>query len=123
MTPDSTAEAVNHSLTEGDEDFALRLVLQARDDLRSGTLEPSEIRAIWSHRSRRIAEDRFDTLLRAVVAHELAENAPAWALDAALDSDWVLPDPFRDETRIRAMTPDWLARSRIYIAERGLVTA
>jgi hypothetical protein len=39
MTPDD-AEAVNRALAEGDGDFALRMILQARDDLRADGIDP-----------------------------------------------------------------------------------
>ena len=58
-----------------------------------------------------------------IVAHEFGRHAPAWATGAHLDDAWIVHDPFRDADTIRALTPDWLARARIFIAERGLVTA
>ena len=123
MTPDDAAEAVNRALAEGDEDFALRMILQERDDLRAGGIEADELRRVWDRRARLIKDDRFDTLFRVIVAHELGEHVPAWAAAAHLDDDWIVPDPFRDAGTIRALTPDWLARAHIFIAERGLVTA
>ena len=48
----------------------MRLVLQARDDLRGGTTQPADLRRVWAHRARRITDERFDTLLRAIIAHE-----------------------------------------------------
>ena len=123
MTPDDAAEAVNRALAEGDDDFALRMILQARDDLRSGAVESDDIRRVWKHRARQIENERFDTLFRAIVAHEFGERVPGWAADARLDAEWIVPDPFRDADTIRAQTPAWLARAHIYIAERGLVTA
>ena len=123
MTPDDAAEAVNRALAEGDGDFALRMILQARDDLRAGGIEPDELRRVWERRARLIENVRFDILFRVIVAHEFGEHVPAWAADAHLDDDWIVPDPFRDADTIRALTPAWLARARIFIAERGLVTA
>ena len=122
MTPEDAADAVNRALGDGDEDFALRMILQARDDLRASAGDP-DIRRVWERRAGRIADGRFDTLLRAVVAHELGERAPEWASGARLEEEWILIDPFRDADTIRAQTPDWLGRARIYIAERGLATA
>jgi len=68
MTPDDAAEAVNRALAEGDVDFALRMILQARDDLRAGGIEADELRRVWDRRSRLIEDDRFDTLFRVIVA-------------------------------------------------------
>ena len=123
LTPDDVAEAVNRALAAGDADFALRMILQARDDLRAGGIEAGELRRVWDRRSRLIEDDRFDTLFRVIVAHEFGGHAPGWAKDAQLDNDWIVPDPFRGADTIRALTPDWLARARIFIAEPGLVTA
>lgn len=128
MTPESTARAVNDALADGDRTaMALRLVLQARDDLRDGTAavragHRADWLAAWQDRARPIRDHRYDTLLRAVVAHELGEDAPGWARGARLSRDWVLPDPFRDPGTVREQTPDWLAAARIFIAERGLST-
>ena len=123
LTPDDAAEAVNRSLAAGDEGFALRMVLQARDDLRAGDINADAVRRVWDRRATVIEDRRFDTLFRVIVAHELGKDAPAWAEGAQLDDDWIVSDPFRDAATIRALTPDWLARTRIFIAERGLVTA
>ena len=106
MTPDDAAEAVNRALVEGDGDFALRMILQARDDLRAGGIEPDELRRVWDRRARLIEDDRFDTLFRVIVAHEFGGHAPAWATGAHLDDDWIVSDPFRDADTIRARTPD-----------------
>jgi len=123
MTPDDAAEAVDRALADGDEDFALRMILRARDDLHASGPGSGEMRRVWERRAKRIEDERFDTLLRVIVAHEFGELAPAWAAGARLEHDWIVTDPFRDAATIRAQTPDWLARARIFIPERGLVTA
>src|SRR3569623_773425 len=106
MTPDSAADAVNRALSGGDEDFALRMILQARDDLRASTDDSASARAAWERRARHIEDDRFDTLFRAIIAHEFGERVPAWAADAQLADDWILDDPFRSADAIRAQTPE-----------------
>lgn len=126
MTPDGAADVVNRALARGDEDFALQMILQARDDLRdlrAGAVESGELCRLWERRARQIEDVRFDTLFRAIIAHEFGEYVPAWAADARLDGEWFFPDPFGDDDTIRAQTPDWLARAHIYIAERDLATA
>jgi transcriptional regulator with XRE-family HTH domain len=123
MTPDTAADAVNRALSERDEDFALRMILQARDDVRAFIHESARARPAWDRRAKHIEDDRFDTLFRAIIAHEFGERVPAWAADAQLADDWILDDPFRSTGVIRAQTPEWLARAHIYIAERGLATA
>lgn len=123
MTPNSTAAAVNRALAAGDEDFALRMILQARDDLRLAVAEAPSVVHVWSHRTVRIEDARFDALFRAVIAHELGAQSPEWTRCSRLAPEWVLPDPFRDEAQVRQQTPEWLARAGIFIAERGLATA
>lgn len=123
VTPDDVAGSVNCAMAEGDEDFALRLILQARDDLRTAVAEGDALGPVWVRRAKQIEDNRFDTLFRAIIAHEFGERVPAWAADARLDEDWIVGDPFRDADTIRKQTPEWLARAHIYIAERGLTTA
>lgn len=123
MTPDAAAHEVNRALAGADQDFALRMILQARDDLRLAVSESPDLRRAWDRRTTRITDDRFDTLFRVIIGHELKGQEPAWTREARLDVDWVFPDPFRDEVAIRAQTPAWLHSARIYIAERGLATA
>ena len=129
LTPNLTASLVNEALGTGQEVRALRLILQARDDVcfalgpnASATTVGSLVGA-WQRRHLTIRDERFDVLLRAVVAHALGEQAPAWTVGARLEWDWVVSDPFRDEAQVRAQTPAWLAKARVYIAERGLTTA
>ncbi|HIW29859.1 MAG TPA: helix-turn-helix transcriptional regulator [Candidatus Luteococcus avicola] len=121
MAPDQTVAAVNRALDEKDEDFALRMVLQARDDIRREADEPS-VRTAWAQRSLRIADERFDVLFRALAGREFGDSRPSWTLAEPLPQEWVIADPFRDDESTRAQTPPWLARLGIYIAERGLVT-
>lgn len=123
MTPDETAEVVNRSLKEGNETWALRMILQARDDLRLAETEAPEVLPAWRTRANAIKDDRFDVLFRAIIAKEFGEAVPEWTANAKLDDEWIMQDPFRDEATIKRQTPEWLAKARIYIAERGLATA
>ena len=123
MTPDTAADVVNRALARRDENFALQMILQARDHFRAAALESDEVWRLWERRARLIDDVRFDTLFRAIIARASGEDAPAWAADARLDDEWFFPDPFGDDDSIRAQTPDWLARAHIYIAERDLATA
>lgn len=123
LTPDVTADATNRALADGDEDFSIRLILQSRDDLRVAAIDPIDIRSAWRHRAHAINDPRFDTLFRAIIAHEFGDDAPTWSMGARLTKDWVADDPFRSEEIVREQTPSWLASARIYIAERGLATA
>lgn len=123
MTPDETADIVNKSLKEGRETWALRMILQARDDLRLAATEAPQVRDAWRTRAKAIKDERFDVLFRTIIAEEFGETIPEWTANAKLADEWVLPDPFRDEATIKRQTPEWLAKARIYIAERGLATA
>jgi hypothetical protein len=98
MTPDETATTVNKALREGDEEWAFRMILQARDDLRAATASAlrEALEAAWTRRARQIEDQRFDTLFRAIIAHEFGSDAPEWTRDARLDDEWVMDDPFRD---------------------------
>jgi hypothetical protein len=98
------------------------MILQSSDDLRSAALDPGA-RPAWERRTKQITDERFDTLFRVIVSHELSEHGPTWAADTRLEQDWIVPDPFRDNDTIRAQTPSWLATAGIYLAERGLTTA
>lgn len=125
MTPDDTTASVNRALTDGDEDWAFRMVLQARDDLRAALRSElrDELVGAWTRRAAAIDAPRYDALFRALIAHEFGSDAPAWTAGPTLAEEWVMDDPFRDEATIRAETPSWLAAAGIYIAERGLATA
>lgn len=123
MTPNDTADLVNKALRRGDEDWAFRMLLQARDDLRLAEREEEGDLLAWKYRAKAINDERFDTLFRAIIAHEFGETVPDWTAGAKLDEDWIKEDPFRDEETIRRQTPDWLADARIFISERGLATA
>lgn len=123
MTPDATADVVNQSLKEGDETWALRMILQARDDLRLAEAEAPGALPAWRTRAKTIKDERFDVLFRAIIGEEFGETAPEWTANAKLAREWTMADPFRDEATIKLQTPEWLAKAGIYIAERGLATA
>lgn len=118
MTPDSTALAVNRALAEGDTGWAFKMVVQARDHLRAtlaSVVDPTGPDATsaecWRDRHTRIDDDRYDVLLRSIVAREFTERglpAPAWATGAHLEEPWLLVNPFLGPERTRQQTPPWL---------------
>ncbi|TWP38525.1 hypothetical protein [Leekyejoonella antrihumi] len=119
MTPDRATAAINVALTDLNEDHALRMVLQSRDDLRANP----DARAAWCHRSAEAHGLNLDALLRAVIGREFGDDPPTWTIADPLPDDWMPADPFRTDDQVRNQTPKWLARCRIYIAERVLQTA
>ena len=52
-TPDDAAGGSARALAEGDEAFALRMILRARDGLRAAARASSEIRPVWDSRAKR----------------------------------------------------------------------
>lgn len=119
MTPDRATAAIDAAIARGSEDHAIRMVLQSRDDLRAN----SDARPAWSHRSTEARSLRLDALLRAVIEREFDDDPPAWTVTDPLPRDWLPEDPFRTDDQVRRQTPDWLARHRIFIADRALQTA
>jgi hypothetical protein len=87
MTPDATADVVNQSLKEGDETWALRMILQARDDLRLAETEAPDALPAWRTRAKTIKDERFDVLFRAIIGEEFGETAPEWTANAKLDRE------------------------------------
>jgi hypothetical protein len=125
MTADSTVRAVNEALENGDHLWAFKMVVQGRDHLRlllthgHGTLDS------WAHRSVRIVDERYDLLLRALVAHEYAEHdqpGPRWAGTGRVGQPWLPENPVLGAERTRGQTPHWLSEI-IYITQRDLLAA
>ncbi|WP_432940176.1 helix-turn-helix domain-containing protein [Kribbella sp. CA-253562] len=127
MTPDRTAEEVDEALRSGDEDWAFKLVVQARDQLRAMLERNDPASDAWLLRSRPISDPRYDALLAALIQHEFDQSdhplRPEWAEDPHLETTWTQTNLRRGEEWTRMHTPDWLARRGIFIADRDLMTA
>jgi len=119
MAPDRATAAIDTALATGEEDYAIRMVLQSRDDLRANP----DARPAWSYRTTTASSHTLDALLRAVIEQEFADDPPAWTAADPLPEDWLPEDPFRSSDQVRSQTPQWLARHRIFIADRALQTA
>lgn len=130
MTPQSTAREVRRALRNGDEIWALKMVLQGRDHLRELLCEGDAAADAWRATPRSTGSRRWDALLAALADHEFEaahREPPRWADDDGerlRDGDeWVLQSLLLDDEEIRAATPGWLSSRGIYAAERDLVTA
>ncbi|MFI5708853.1 helix-turn-helix domain-containing protein [Kribbella sp. NPDC051620] len=127
MTPDRTIDEINATLAEGDEQWAFKLVLQARDQLAYQLRNHEMGSDAWLLRSREIADPRFETLLAALIGHEFSSyderRTPEWARDVRLKKPWLHPNARRGADWTRKNTPPWLAERGIFISEHDLKTA
>ncbi len=127
MTPDRTSDKVDEALRAGDEDWAFKLVIQARDQLRAMLAGSDPAADAWLLRSAAISDPRYDALLAALVQQEFEQSShplrPGWTEDAHLSSAWTQPNLRRGEKWTRQHTPPWLAQRGIFIADLDLMTA
>jgi transcriptional regulator with XRE-family HTH domain len=127
MTPDRTIDEINDSLAEGNEEWAFKLALQARDQLAYMLENDDPGSDAWLLRSREISDPRYETLLAALVEHEFEERSspriPEWTRSLALGKPWVHANLRRGAAWTRKNTPKWLADRGIYISEHDLMTA
>lgn len=124
MTARDAREAATRALRNGDEDFALRLILQARDDLR-GLSEPDDI-AEWAVTPLPIPDPRFDALLGAIAARGLAEHGmatPDWARVEPLPQPWYPAKLASLRRRADRDAPEDMRRLGIMLTENDLITA
>lgn len=127
MTPDLTAEAVDEAIQEGDELWAFKLVVQARDEVATMIRIGDEASAAWLFRSRPISDERYDVLLAALIEHEFdrpeCRLTPAWTRGLRLETSWIQPSPRWGADWTREHTPTWLAERGIFISAHDLSTA
>jgi transcriptional regulator with XRE-family HTH domain len=127
MTPSRTAAQVNEALRSRDEDWAFKLVIQARDQLRAMLSASDPAADAWLLRSTAISDPRYDALLAALVQQEFEQSShplrPGWTDGPHLSSAWTQPNLRRGEKWTRQHTPPWLARRGIFIADLDLMTA
>lgn len=125
MTAPGSAAKIREALREGDETWAFKMALQARDHLRLILETLPALAGAWEARPRSTGSAGWDTLLAALTAHEFETHgfaAPEWTKGPGLEEPWVLDSPRLDERQIRERTPAWLAERGIYANERDLVT-
>ena len=125
-TPGSTSIALRAALGEGDEVWALKMVLQGRDDVRALLSGDGAGADAWECDPGALDEPAWDALLSAVVAHEfesVGRSAPRWTQRAAGTGPWIFANPYFDADEVRRRTPPWLAERGVHLAGRDLVTA
>jgi hypothetical protein len=89
MTARTAAEAIKTELQRGDDDFALRMLVQAINDFRD-VGDPDDIQE-FLRRPRPTGDRRWDTLLAAAVARACRKRdltPPAWTHRKPLQSWW-----------------------------------
>lgn len=126
MVPMDTARAVAGELEAGLEVWALRMLMQGRDHLRSMFWHDPMAAQSWELRPGATGSGVWDRLLAAVTAHEFAAyglEPPPWTQEAEPGPEWLLDNPFLGPAKVRDQTPPWLARLGIFISERDLATA
>ncbi len=127
MTPDRTASDANESLRAGDEAWAFKLIVQARDHVAAMLDADDPAADAWLVRGQQITDARYEALLAALVEHEFAERnwprTPEWTRTEPLRPKWIQPNLCRGENWTRAHTPSWLAKRGIFISDHDLMTA
>ncbi|HET6293404.1 MAG TPA: helix-turn-helix transcriptional regulator [Kribbella sp.] len=127
MTPDRTSKQVNEALRADDEEWAFKLVIQARDQLAEMLQRHDPAVNAWLLRSTSISDPRYDALLSALVEHEFDQHdhplRPEWTNVPRLERTWLQPNARRGADWTRAHTPQWLAKRGIYISTHDLKTA
>lgn len=123
MTAPATATAIREA---SDEEWAWRMLLQGRDHLRLLLRRHDGSEAAWEAAPATTGQPGFDTLLAVLTAHEFkaaGEDPPDWTMGKALPDPWIPEHPFLERDEIIEQTPDYLARSNIFVPARDLVTA
>lgn len=127
MTPDRTADEVNEALQATDEDWAFKLIVQARDHLAEMLENEDPGSDAWLLRSRPISDARYEALLAALIGHEFdkrnCRQTPEWTKSPRLESTWTQPNARWGADWTREHTPKWLAERGIFISDRDLMTA
>ena len=110
----------------GDEMWAFKMALQGRDHLRDLLREAPDLSGSWEAAPPSTGSVEWDAFMAALVEHEFVEAGlavPAWTQSPPLDEDWLLDSPLLDDDGVKQRTPEWLARRRIYLTQKDLMTA
>lgn len=127
LTPITAVRGIRLALADADSAWALKLILQCRDQLRWVLGDGDHrLRAAWEADPGSTGAVDWDRLLAAVVGHEFEARQlppPAWTAPNLADGPWLFGSPFFTADEVRAATPLWLSERKIFIAARDLVTA
>lgn len=119
--PANLAQRLSDELQQSNEDYALRLLTHAINELqqRADELGPEIIDA----EPIRLPDPRWDTLMRAGFAHAFGDRAPAWTDATPLSEPWHVSRFPSLQRRAERTTPDWLREKNILLDERSLARA
>ncbi|MEZ5117186.1 MAG: helix-turn-helix domain-containing protein [Candidatus Nanopelagicales bacterium] len=117
------ATAIRDALADGDQDGALREVIQVADDL--ARADGATCVALALTRPGPVGDRRWDALLAAVVDHRLTERGlprPRWVDDPAyrLDEPWDVEELTELQAAARAATPDAISSHGVFLAAEEL---
>lgn len=126
LSAPTLSAALRSALSKSDEDWAFRLLMQARDHLRFVLARHPDLRAGWIAAPLSTCRLEWDTLTAGIVAHEFTSaelEPPPWTRRDPLKVAWDFPSVLLAADEVRAATPDWLACLNIFLPARDLVTA
>lgn len=127
MSAPSTADAIARRLAAGETDWAWRMLLQGRDQLRLAIAEADErLVDAWEAAPGGTGAAGWDLLLAALTRHEFDTAgipAPGWTDVEPLTAPWMPDHPFLSPERVQQQTPTWLRELNVYVPQRDLVTA
>lgn len=127
LTPLRAVRAIRAAVKAGDRTWALRLVLQCRDHLRSALTEACTTAVeAWAVDPGSTGAADLDALLAGVIDHELetaGQPAPDWTSSSRAGGPWLFDSPFFSTAEVEAATPVWLRNRGVFLAARDLATA
>jgi transcriptional regulator with XRE-family HTH domain len=118
--------ALRDALSDNDDDWAFRLLMQGRDHLRLVLAQHLDLTSGWAAAPLTTRRGEWDTLTATVVGHEFTSaglEPPAWTQREPLPHAWSYPSALLSPDEVRVATPAWLASLNIFVPERDLVTA
>ena len=122
----SAAEAIQDALDRGEADWAFALALEVRDRIQDSSTFRPELLAVWEANIS-MRDNRWRTLLAAIISRSFEEGGrmpPRWTTTEATAEDWYPVESLRySKDEVREQTPQWLAKRRIFIADRDMATA
>ena len=129
MTPQIATREIRQAVREGDDVWALKMALQARDHLHELLRVEDPAADAWRGAPRTLVTLAGMRFLAALAEHEFEEAGRGrlgWTETRRLAgraAEWVIPSLRLGEDGVRAATPPWLSRWGVFAAERDLVTA